>query len=354
MSYSISFKEGQVPMLYKLSDITKVFAKRTVLDINDLEIFTGKICTLLGANGAGKSTLLNLFAFLDTPNTGTLNFCGTDVRNGKNSLLPYRRQVVLVEQSPILFTGTVWKNVEFGLKVRKIVKRERQVRIANALEQVGMQDFAKADAQKLSGGETKRVALARALAVKPKVLLFDEPTANVDVENQEIILEIIKQANQAGTSVIFSTHQLSEGQQLADQTIFLKNGKLIDHQDDNCFAGRVVSCDTSSALCEIVGSDIQLEIAVSGRCSTGDTLRLKIDPEKVSFRDPSVSLPEENVFSCVVSSIVQQNEKFLHRVNMGLHLSALLSSVTYQKFPVPLGQPAFVHIPKEAISVSNH
>lgn len=341
-------------MLYKLSHITKVFAERTVLDISDLEITAGKICTLLGPNGAGKSTLLNILAFLDTSNTGTLNFCGTDVRNGKNSLLPYRKQVVLVDQSPILFTGTVWKNVEFGLKVRKIEKAERQERVTKALERVGMQNFAKADAQKLSGGETKRVALARALAVNPKVLLLDEPTANVDVENQKIIIEIIKQANLAGTSVIFSTHQLSEGQQLADQTIVLKNGKLIDHQDDNSFTGYIVSCDTSSAMCEIVGSDIQLEIAMSGRCSSGDTIKLKIDPEQVSFRDPNSLLPEENVFSCIVSSIVQQNEKLLHRVNMGLNLSVLLSAVAYQKFPVPIGQPAFIHIPKEAISTSSH
>lgn len=353
MLYSISFKEGQTPMLYKLSHITKVFAERTVLDISDLEITAGKICTLLGSNGAGKSTLLNILAFLDTPTAGIVNFCGTDVRNGKNSLLPYRRQVVLVDQSPILFTGTVWKNVEFGLKIRKIEKLERQKRIAKALEQVGMQDFAKADAQKLSGGETKRVALARALAVSPKVLLLDEPSANVDVENQKIILEIIKQANLEGTSVIFSTHQLSEGTQLADQTILLKNGKLIDHQDDNSFVGHVVSCDTSSALCEIEGSEIQLEIAVSGRCSSGDTMELKIDSQQISFCDPGALLPEENVFSCEVSSIIKQNEKFLHHVNMGINLSVLLSTAAYQKFPVALAQPAFIHIPKEAISVSS-
>ena len=102
----------------------------------------------------------------------------------ENDLLELRRQVVLVDQSPLLFTGSVAKNVEFGLRMRKIPAAERKKRVIEALELVGMAGFIEAEAHRLSGGETKRVALARALAVGPQVLLCDEPTANVDSENQ--------------------------------------------------------------------------------------------------------------------------------------------------------------------------
>ena len=126
-------------------------------------------------------------------NLDFLKFHSRAVNADKRHLFQLRRRVVLVDQSPILFSGTVWKNVEFGLKVRGLSKKECAFKIPAALEQVGMLDFADADVHGLSGGEVKRVALARALAVEPEVLLCDEPTANVDQENQEVILKILEQ-----------------------------------------------------------------------------------------------------------------------------------------------------------------
>ena len=216
-------------ILYKAEILTKVFKDRRVLNIEHLEIEKHKIYALIGANGAGKTTLLNLLAFLVSQTSGSLQFCGQEVTSDRQHLLDLRRRVVLVDQYPILFTGPVWKNVEFGLKVRGIPKKNRQIRIQEVLELVGMETFIMADAHKLSGGESKRVALARALAIEPEVLLCDEPTANVDEENQEVILRILERINvENKTSIIMATHYLAQSKRLAHYTLTLEYGRLAD------------------------------------------------------------------------------------------------------------------------------
>jgi len=220
-------------MLYNAAELTRTFKGQKILDLEYLAIEPHKIYGLIGPNGAGKTTLLNLLAFLDRPTTGTLQFRGRTVRYGKQQLLELRRRVVLVDQYPILFTGSVWKNVDFGLKVRGIAKKIRATRIEQALKLVGMEKFRQADAHKLSGGETKRVALARALAIEPEVLLCDEPTANVDEENQEIILNLLQRINsEHRTSIILATHYLAHSRRLADHTLILEHGKLSTRTDE--------------------------------------------------------------------------------------------------------------------------
>ena len=219
-------------MLYSANKLTKEFKGRTILNLEQLEIEKHKIYALIGANGAGKTTLLNLLAFLVPPSSGTLCFDGQNgMRSGKN-MLDLRRRVVLVDQYPILFTGPVWKNVEFGLKVRGIAKAIREKRVMEVLKLVGMENFFQADAHKLSGGESKRVALARALAIEPEVLLCDEPTANVDEENQDVILSILERINEENrTSIIMATHYLAQSRRLAHYILMLEHGRLSEKNE---------------------------------------------------------------------------------------------------------------------------
>jgi len=241
-------------MLYKLENVKRVHGNRTVLNIGELEICPNKIYTLIGPNGAGKTSLLKILSFLDRPSSGQINFFGKQVTFSEKHLYECRRQVVLLDQNPIMFTGSVRANIEFGLKVRKIPRAVRNTRVGEMLELVGMERFADYDAQGLSGGETKRVALARALALQPKVLLCDEPTANVDNENQEIILKIIATINkEQNSSVIFSTHYLSQGQKLADHTLLLQNGLLSDLSNENIFRGTVVEILEDELICQLTG-----------------------------------------------------------------------------------------------------
>jgi len=221
-------------MLYEADSLTKVFKGRQVLNLEHLALEKHKIYALVGPNGAGKTTLLNILAFLDQPTLGKLSFCDTEVKYELQHLLAVRRRVVLVDQYPILFTGSVRKNVEFGLKVRGVSRNLRERRVDEVLELVQMRDFLLADAHKLSGGESKRIAMARALAIEPEVLLCDEPTANVDVENQKIILNILAQINsEQKTSIIMSTHYLSQSRNLAHHTLMLDHGKLAMTEEES-------------------------------------------------------------------------------------------------------------------------
>ncbi len=221
-------------MLYVLSKITRKYGSRTVLDIPFMEIEKGKIYALLGPNGAGKTTLLNILGFLEVPTTGDILYRSKTVNFSESSLQNLRREVVMIDQHPILFTGTVYKNVEFGLKIRRISQKKRGIIIEETLDLVGMSAFVQAQAHRLSGGETQRVALARALAVSPEVLLCDEPTSNLDVENQTAIINTLKQINeQRKTTIMFTTHYMYQVSSLAHHTFFLDHCKLTATQAEN-------------------------------------------------------------------------------------------------------------------------
>jgi tungstate transport system ATP-binding protein len=204
-----------------------------------LEIEKGWIYALLGPNGAGKTTLLNIFGFLESPTTGNIFYRSRPVQFSESYLQPLRKAVVIVEQHPILFTTTVYKNLEFGLKIRRIPTKERDHIIEESLDLVGMRHFAQAPAHQLSGGETQRVAIARALAVNPEVLLCDEPTSSVDTENQVAITNILKQINDLKKiTVIFTTHDRFQVTSLAHYTLFLDHGKLASDSSENFFSLR--------------------------------------------------------------------------------------------------------------------
>jgi len=208
-------------VLYSVRNLKKIYKSRTVLDLPELSFEKGRIYGLMGPNGSGKTTLLHILSFLDAPSSGELFYQNQPVSFTEKALA-LRREVVLVDQHPIMFTSSVYKNVEFGLKIRKIPKSERQKIIEDCLDRVGMREFIHADASRLSGGETQRVAIARALACSPKVMLFDEPTASVDVTHQAVIENIILELrHDRGVDCIFSTHDRFQASKLADEIISL-------------------------------------------------------------------------------------------------------------------------------------
>ena len=319
-------------MLYELNNVVRLFGSRTVLEIDSLSFEARKIYALIGPNGAGKTTLLNQLAFLDQPSSGEIRFRSAPVSYDHSSLTGLRRQVVLVDQSPILFSGSVWKNIEFGLKVRKIPKKERARRIEHALERVTMSDFAHQDVYGLSGGEVKRVALARALALEPEVLLCDEPTANVDREHQEIILKILSHANSVRhTTIIFSTHYLSQSRQLAHRTLLLQNGRLSKNLEENIFQARIIRRD-ERLKCLVNGYLIPFSDP-DGLASDNRQLRVHVDPQKVKLK----AFGQKPVLSPwipgKITSLSKENGNIRITVDIGLKLQILLGEDEFIAHP---------------------
>ncbi|HEX9850284.1 ABC transporter ATP-binding protein [Candidatus Deferrimicrobium sp.] len=214
-------------ILYRLKSIRKCYGSNIVLDIEALTICEGRLYTLIGANGAGKSTLLNILAFLSPPTAGEIFYAGKRVDWNHGSVEVHRRKVTLLHQSPYLFEGTVHSNVAFGLKARGIPGEDRRAIVEKALDIVGLRGFGGRRARELSGGETQRVAMARALALKPEVLLLDEPLANIDRETTGLLEGVIASLPAQGTTVVMTTHNPEHPGRLNGDSIVLEGGRVV-------------------------------------------------------------------------------------------------------------------------------
>jgi tungstate transport system ATP-binding protein len=178
------------------------------------------ITVLMGANGAGKSLLLRLLHGLLPPSAGTILWGGEPMSER------LRRRQALVFQKPVLLRRSVAGNIDFALAARG--RRDRARRDA-LLAHVGLLAHAGRPARLLSGGEQQRLAIARALATEPEVLLLDEPTASLDPASVLVIEEIVRSAREAGTRILFVSHDAAQARRLADDVVFLHDGALIEH-----------------------------------------------------------------------------------------------------------------------------
>ncbi|MBF0408177.1 MAG: ABC transporter ATP-binding protein [Candidatus Riflebacteria bacterium] len=213
--------------LYKLGNIEKTINGKKILDITELYIEQNHIYGLHGPNGSGKTTLLNILAFLDPPTSGNVFFKGEKVTFRESFMQPLRKEVILVDQNPVLFSISVKKNVGFGLEIRGTAASEIDKIVRESLDNVGMLEFIDAEGSNLSAGETQRVAIARAIACSPGILLLDEPTSNIDLKNQVIIEEVIRNLNlNKKMTVIFSSHDPAQMKKLAQEHITLDSGLI--------------------------------------------------------------------------------------------------------------------------------
>jgi len=340
--------------VYHLSGIRKNYGSRTVLDIPSMEIETNRIYALLGPNGAGKTTLLNILGFLETPSVGTIDFHEKPVRFSASALQALRRDVIMVDQHPILFTTTVFKNLEFGLKIRKIAHKQRERIIEKSLEMVGMRDFITAPAHTLSGGETQRVAFARALALKPQVFLCDEPTSGADIENQAIIINILRQINATQRiTILFTTHNRAQASSIAHKTLVLDHGKLVAANYENIFSVQVMH-DRNGQARYILNHDVALFTTLPKMHSNNGRTRIFIDPCQII---PGQIIPDSdknplalsNKLQGKVHQIIMENRDIRMVVDSGVWLTMIMSDSIYRQNRLAVGDTVDYYIPPEAI-----
>ncbi len=219
--------------VYQLANVTKAYSGRQILRINQLDIYPGEILAVVGPSGAGKSTLLRLLNFLEAPDSGSIYFNQQPI-NYQNVPLEIRRTVTTVFQNPALLSGSVTANLLFGLRLRG--QNDGQNEVDEMLERFGLAALRRSPAHALSGGEAQRVALARALILKPSVLLLDEPTANLDPYNAEMIESVIRGVNQIHlTTIVLVTHNIFQARRLADRVALMLNGEIIETADTRTF-----------------------------------------------------------------------------------------------------------------------
>lgn len=336
-------------MLYRAVHLKKVAGDRTILDIGSLAIKAGRIYGLLGANGAGKTTLLNILGFLESPTSGSLEFAGRPVRFTRNSLQQLRREVVMVDQHPVLFSTSVYKNIEFGLKIRKVASKKRQRIIDEVLEMVDLAVFKREAAQELSGGETQRIALARALALSPRVLLCDEPTSSVDVENQAAIVAILKEINKTlGISIIFTTHDRLQAAGLAHQTLVLEGGSLVSASYENVFACIVMTSADNQVMCRLHDSVNLLLPAGENGLEPGKR-RVFIDPQKIVLLQGDPGPETVGILHGKVVQLMADNDRIRMVVNVGVMMTVLLAQDSYQELCPVIGDRVWLQVQAGAV-----
>ena len=216
-------------MTLQVEGMRKAFDGRTVLEDVSFRVDPGQVFAIIGPSGAGKTTLLRCVDFLQRPDGGSVRYAGREAPTDPASLLALRRRLGLVAQSPLMFRGSAAYNVSFGLCVRGVEGSELTRRTAEALAAVGLRDRSHSAASKLSAGEAQRVAFARAIVIRPEILLLDEFTANLDPLNVRILEAAVREFSAStGATVVLVTHNLFQAKRLATRVALLLDGRIVE------------------------------------------------------------------------------------------------------------------------------
>lgn len=214
----------------RLTEVTKSFGDRRVLDGIDLDIDQGTVTCLIGASGSGKSTLMRCLNLLESIDDGVILFDGVDISEPGIDPDPVRRRIGMVFQSFNLFPHlSILDNVATG--PRRVLGHDRRTarrEAASLLERFGLGDHATAFPDQLSGGQQQRVAIARSMAMTPDVLLLDEITSALDPELVGEVLDVVRDLRSGGMTMVMATHEMNFAREIADQVCFLDGGRIVE------------------------------------------------------------------------------------------------------------------------------
>ncbi|WP_027180558.1 amino acid ABC transporter ATP-binding protein [Maridesulfovibrio bastinii] len=221
--------------MIQIKNLYKKFGNFEVIKGIDLHVRSGEVVCIIGPSGSGKSTVLRCINKLEVPSDGQIIVDGHDIMSTKTDINMVRTEAGMVFQQFNLFPHmTVLKNVTLGpLKVRKMKPAEANEMGLELLDKVGLKDKAMNYPEQLSGGQKQRVAIARSLALQPKVILFDEPTSALDPELVGEVLEVMKQLAKEGMTMIVVTHEMGFAREVADRLIFIDQGIIMEEGEPN-------------------------------------------------------------------------------------------------------------------------
>lgn len=214
----------KVDQAFQIKNLTKIYENKVVVNNINFELAQGEFLSLLGPSGSGKTTLLRMISGLISPDEGEIFYLGESL----NNVPPNKRNFGMVFQQYALFPHmTVWENVAYGVKAKKLDKKVIQERVEKYLTLVDLQHLAKRKPKELSGGQQQRVSIARALAVEPRLLLFDEPLSNLDVRlKDQMLTELRNLHKRLKFTAVYVTHDQNEALYLSDKIAVLNDGRL--------------------------------------------------------------------------------------------------------------------------------
>ncbi len=351
--------------LVELVDLQQRHGSRTTLRNVSLSIEEGEILAIIGPTGSGKTTLLRLIDQLDKPASGKVLFDEREVIPRLRTQV--RRKIGMVLQKPVVFDASVYDNVAYPLRVRKYDKKAIPEKVNTMLQTVGLDGYRKRNARTLSGGETQKVALARALVTDPQMLLLDEPTANLDPASLNTIEELVLRFNrEKGMAIVIATHEMAQGQRLAHRIGVMMEGELIQVGQpadifyapsdirvarfvgvENILRGCIAS--NEGGLTEIETNGHSLE-AVTGH-RRGEEVHLCIRPEEVTVSLQPASSSARNTFRGEVKLMALSGPVARVEIDCGLTLVALITRRSAEELGIKVGQQVHASFKATAIHV---
>ena len=304
------------------------------------------IHAVLGQNGSGKTTLLNIIGLLLKPTSGTLLFDGRDVYADPNVVRDLRPHLTTVIQNPVLFDTTVEKNVVFGLKIRGVPKPLRKTIVDECLAMVRLEGFQKRKARELSGGEAQRIAIARALAIKPDVLFLDEFTSNVDEKSIEVLEDVIITANKSyGSTIFLVTHDTNQAYRLADTVINLFEGKVVRPSLENLFRGTLKKIND---LWLFDTGRIKMEVVTQ---RSGGTAYAAVDPRDVVVSLKPITSSARNSFQGTIFKIMDDGASVLLGISAGEDFTVKVTRDSLREMEITVGTNVYLTFKSTAVEV---
>ena len=220
-----------------VKDLTKTYGDHQVLKGINEHISKGEKVAIIGPSGSGKSTFLRCLNLLEEPTSGTITFEGVDITDPKNDINKLRARMGMVFQQFNLFPHmTVKQNITLApTKLKLMTKAQADKKALELLERVGLPDKAEAYPKQLSGGQQQRIAIARALAMNPDVMLFDEPTSALDPEMVGEVLEIMKELADEGMTMVVVTHEMGFAREVGTRVLFMDGGHILEQNEPHAF-----------------------------------------------------------------------------------------------------------------------
>lgn len=339
-----------------------------ILDVASLLVQEDEVLSIIGSNGAGKTTLLQRLAMLQKLRHGEIIYRGKRV-GPDISVNSYRRSVTMVFQETLLFDTTVFENVASGLRFRHANKEEIEKTVIDNLELFGVSHLKNRSVRTLSGGEARRVSLARSFAVKPDIIFLDEPFAALDPPTHEsIVTDLSHVLRRSGTTTIFATHDRSEALRLSDRICVMNRGKILqvgtpdeimNRPADEFIAGFVgaetilpgVVTDANSGTISVDVGGRQV-MAVSDT-QAGQKVVLCIRPERVSVsiepRPDTTS--ERNSFEGIVSEVTSLGLYYRVTIDCGFNLTAFITPGSVKRLAIERGRKVYPSFKATAVHV---
>jgi len=310
--------------------------------VPQLTITGGRILAILGENGSGKTTFLRLLAGLERDFSGVIHYDETppdaffQARNRPRDLL-------LLAQEPVLFDYSVERNLAYGLRLAGLSQREVHARVADVLGRLNLGALAKRRATRLSGGEKRRVALARVLAMEPRFLLLDEPFADVDSLNRELLESVLlDQARQRGAAVVFTTHQEEIAIRLTDEIVQIAGRRLVPHHPQNVLRG-TASQESQQYFFRTGG--VTLEILPFTRPPG----LVHIPPTEIVVSREALHGSARNQLRGTIRATRQQDEAADITVDCGISLEARITLRSLQEHRLVVGDEVYLSFKTSAV-----